>query len=165
MEANASLIKDQVKSLFEEGYFCSEITTIILQDILGVKRNEVIRSMSAFSGGVGRNGTSCGALNGSLAVVGQLFGRGREGNADPQLPGYIEKVYEGFKHVTKDYKSIDCRDIVKVDWWNPDEALSYFKDAKKINRCHQLIVDTIMSTASILGEALRRDRSIANNQE
>lgn len=165
MEVNDSLIEDQVNMLFEKGLFCSEITAIVLQDILGVNSDEVVRSMSAFSGGVGRSGTSCGALNGSLAVVGQLFGRGREGNADPRLPEFIERVYEDFKlHVIKDFKSINCRDIVKVDWWNADEALSYFKDATKINSCHRLVVDTIMNTASILKEVVTMDGSIPDTK-
>ncbi|MGB9847459.1 MAG: C-GCAxxG-C-C family (seleno)protein, partial [Desulfotomaculales bacterium] len=67
MEIDAGWVGEQVNSLFGKGYFCSKITAIILQDILGCPSDEVIKAMSSFSGGVGRNGTSCGALNGALA--------------------------------------------------------------------------------------------------
>jgi C_GCAxxG_C_C family probable redox protein len=154
VEIDASRVGEQVNSLFGKGYFCSKITAIILQDILGCPSDEVIKAMSSFSGGVGRNGTSCGALNGALAVVGQLFGCGREGKDDPRLVEYIQKVYNGFlKHAAKEYNSVNCRDIAGVDWWNPEEALSYFKSPEKINRCHRLIVDTIVQAANILKEA------------
>lgn len=151
MEIDVNMVEERVKALFEKGYFCSEITAIVLQDILDARSEEVIKSMSTFSGGVGRNGISCGALNGSLAVVGQLFGRGRGGEPDPWLHECIREVHEGFRsHATRDCSGVDCRDIAGVDWWNPDEVVGYFNDMERINKCRRLVVNTIVSTAGIL---------------
>jgi len=152
VEIDVKSLNGRVAALFSQGYFCSKITGIVLQDVLDVKNDEVIKALSAFSGGVARHGTSCGALNGALAVIGQLFGCGRDGQDDPRLNEYIRRVYDGFLlHAAREFNSVNCRDIVGVDWWKPEEALAYFRSAEKIARCQRLIVDTIVHTVNTIG--------------
>lgn len=148
METNVEQLQNKIDTLFNQGYFCSQITSIIMLENLGLGSDETIKVLSGFSGGVGRNGYSCGILNASLAMVGLAVGRGKEEKGDPRITKYIKRVYDEFSK--NEYGSINCRDIVGVNWWDNEQAAKYFKDPVAVGRCQRLMINMIIFITEFL---------------
>lgn len=67
-----------------------------MQENCSLGSDETIMALSAFSGGVGRNGGTCGALNAALTMIGLALGKGKGREEDLTLNQYIGKVYNTF---------------------------------------------------------------------
>ena len=144
---------EKADKLFQEGYYCSQVTAILLQEKLGLDGEEALKALAAFSGGVGRDGGNCGALNASLAMLGLALGKGREGKEDPRLNKYIKVVYDRFAgEIAEASGSVHCRDIAGVDWWNAAEAREFLSDPKRIARCRRLIARTVEMVSDVFDE-------------
>lgn len=61
---------------FRQGFNCAESVFLAFRDVyhLDVDKN-LMRIMTGFGGGIGEHGCLCGALSGSIAVIGLLRGR------------------------------------------------------------------------------------------
>jgi C_GCAxxG_C_C family probable redox protein len=84
-------------------------------------KNELVPKIAAgFGGGIGWCGSICGALSGSLMAVGIKFGSDEAG-AEKQAMAYAypTKLYKQFE---KQYGTVYCRDLIKYDLSNPEEA-------------------------------------------
>lgn len=58
---------------------CCQSTIAAIQETIGCKNDDILKSGSAFAGGVGFTGLgNCGALTGAVMVIGQLCGRTEE---------------------------------------------------------------------------------------
>jgi C_GCAxxG_C_C family probable redox protein len=121
---------------------------------LGKKDWEVVRAMGALAGGLGVNGETCGALIGSLAVLGLRFGRLEpEGREERMLWRYTIELLKRFREeIVQNHGSIRCRDITKIDWMNREQVKSFFKPDEKFLECARIIGDT----SKLLGELLER---------
>ena len=142
-------IDKRVQELFMQEYMCAQIISIITQEISGLDSDDVTKAMTVFSGGVGRDGTACGALSASLAMLGLAMGCGRQGESDPRITKYAKKIYDHFAEVNG---FAHCKDIVGVNWWDSSSAIKFYGNIEKINECKQRIVNQIAYMADILDE-------------
>lgn len=142
-------IDKRVQELFMQKYMCAQITSIITQEIAGLDNDDVTKAMTVFSGGVGRDGTACGALSASLAMLGLAMGCGRQGETDPRITEYAKKIYDHFAEVNG---FAHCKDIVGVNWWDAKDTIKFYNNAEKLNECKQRIIDQIAYMADILDE-------------
>lgn len=108
--------------------------------------------MAVFGGGLGATGGTCGALIGSLAVLGLKFGRHEEKEFEgPKMWLSAMILVKRFREeIVQNHGGIRCRDITKIDWMNREQVKSYYKPDEKFLECARIIGDS----AKLLGELL-----------
>lgn len=79
---------DQAVSDFAAGYSCSQSVLRAFAARFGMEPEEACRLASAFGGGMGRSGRTCGAVTGALMALGLRYGF-----TDPQDKATKEQVY------------------------------------------------------------------------
>ncbi len=107
---------------------------------------EVIKAGGAFGGGLAGHGEVCGVLIGALGILGLMFSRSKkEEKVDPRLWSCARGLMKHFRqNIVKAHGGITCREIVNVDWTNPDQIRSYYKgEHGKILECQRILADTL----------------------
>ena len=106
----------------QSGYNCAQSVLLTLYENIDPEaKNELVPKVaSAFGGGIGRCGSICGALTGSLMAVGIKYGSNESG-AEKQAKAYANaKIrYEQFQ---KQNGSVLYRDLINYDLSNPEQA-------------------------------------------
>ena len=93
-----SEIETVVTGLYKSGYNCAESIILGFKQVLDLDISpDAARMLSAYGGGVGKSGCMCGALSGSVAVIGFL--KGRESNKEKLADIYdlSSKVHDNFE--------------------------------------------------------------------
>jgi len=110
--------------------------------------------MGAFGGGLGGNGETCGALIGSLAVIGLRFGRGgEEGKQDPRLGSYTRELLKRFREeIIQAHGGIRCLDIIGVDWTNREQVVGWL-NGEKFLECMRVVGESARLTGELLERA------------
>ena len=108
--------------------------------------------MGVFGGGLGATGGTCGALIGSLSVLGLRFGRHEDKGREEYIMwlSAMELVKRFREEIVQNHGSIRCRDITKIDWMNREQVKSYYKPDEKFLECARIIGDA----AKLVGEIL-----------
>jgi C_GCAxxG_C_C family probable redox protein len=107
--------------------------------------------MGAFGGGLGASGEVCGAVAGGLAALGLKYGRGRvDEKEDPRMWTEAREFMKRFREEIG-RGSIYCRDIVGVDWTDP-EATKKFYRSERLMDCIRMSGET----SRLLGEFLQK---------
>ncbi len=93
-------------------------------------------------------GEVCGALSGALATVGLRLGRAREGERESRLMwGIVREVVDRFRQIGGG--TIYCRDLVGVNWANPEEVRAYY-GSEKVLTCLRVVGETARILAQVL---------------
>lgn len=102
---------DKAKSLFLEGYNCSQAVVGAFHDKMGLDFETAIKLSSSFGGGMGRLREVCGAVSGMFFVLGHLYGYDTPGDdrEKKQLYGRVQDLATQFKEING---SIVCREIL-----------------------------------------------------
>ena len=114
-------------------------------------KNEAIPKIAAgFGGGIGQCGSVCGALTGSIMAVGIKDAPNEAGpekrakaNADART---LFKLFE------KQQGTTFCRDLIKYDLSNPEEAAKAKKEGSLGKVCPNLIKAAVENFLSISGK-------------
>ena len=100
--------------------------------------NELIPKIAAgFGGGIGRCGSVCGALTGSIMAVGIKYASnetGMEKRAKAYL--YAKTLLKQFEEQNG---TTSCRDLIKYDLSNPEEAAKFRQEGIPQKVCAKLI--------------------------
>lgn len=116
---------------------------------LGMDHETALRIGSAFGGGMGRMGETCGAVTGAFMIIGLKYGATGAENRESKT-----KTYELVKKFTERFKarndSVICRELISFDIGskkelNPDDWLTI------IERCPEYITDAAEILEEILG--------------
>jgi C_GCAxxG_C_C family probable redox protein len=137
--SQSQAVADQAIAHYKNGYNCAQSVLLALyfhMDLSG--ENALIPKIAAgFGGGIGRCGSVCGALTGSIMAVGIK-------NA-PNEPG-IEKRAQTYAHAKALYKQFEkeqgtvfCRDLIKYDLSNPEQAAKFRQEKIQEKVCYKLI--------------------------
>jgi C_GCAxxG_C_C family probable redox protein len=137
--SQSQAVADQAIAHYKNGYNCAQSVLLALylhMDTNG--ENDLIPKIAAgFGGGIGRCGSVCGALTGSIMAVGIK-------NA-PNEPG-IEKRAQTYAHAKALFKQFEteqgtvlCKDLLKYDLSNPEEAAKFRQEQIQEKVCHKLI--------------------------
>ena len=103
-------------------YSCSQCSLLTIQEMFDLPGEDVLKAATGFAGGIGRMGSVCGAVLGSVMALGLFYGRDRETMKHPdaevraQRRGEIElKIGTLIKKLCakfdQEYGSIICNDI------------------------------------------------------
>ncbi|HID29051.1 MAG TPA: C_GCAxxG_C_C family protein [Desulfobacterales bacterium] len=123
------------------------------QKKLGLKDPKLVRSMTAFGGGIASHGGPCGALTGGVSFLGSLLGRDvPEEKDDPILWKACREFYSRFEiEVAGKYSGMNCQDIAGVDWSDREQARAFYK-GEGVVECRK----NTGKAARILGEILEK---------
>ncbi len=103
---------------------------------------------TGFGGGIGLKGSLCGALTGSIMVIGLKSGR-----TDPKDRQTVLALYETCRKYwdlfQKELGSTECRQLTGCDLSDPDEHKKW-ADAGGRERCAEIV----SKTAKLLGSFL-----------
>lgn len=118
-----------------------------MQKFWNVKNPLEPKAASAFGGGIGRQGSLCGALTGGVFMIGLKYGTNRP------IPEKREKAYlQALKFYTRFEKncgSVLCRNLIGYDLTNPKEL----EQAKNSNifaeKCSHVIEEAVKILISL----------------
>ncbi len=142
MAANKKVVEKAIKN-FQSGYNCAESVLLALYEHVEPegKSDLVPKIAGGFGGGIGRCGSVCGALTGSIMAVGIMYASNEKG---------VEKrakAYSNAKTLLKQFEQQHgttlCRDLIKFDLSNPEEAAKARKEGAFDKVCVNLIKASI----------------------
>jgi len=118
-------------SYFDGGFNCAEATLKAVCEVLGLDHERVPAMATAFGGGIGRRGYTCGAVSGAAVAVGLMMGRMRA--QDPKDPSYntVGRFVDDF---VKEFGTFMCRDISGVDFLT-EEGQRKYREYAHSERC------------------------------
>jgi C_GCAxxG_C_C family probable redox protein len=126
----------------------------VVQDLRGEEDEAALRMMGGFGGGIGGQGSVCGAIIGAVAALSFNRGKGTvEGKEDPSLFPLCAELYQRFG--TEIETSHLCGDITGTDFTKPEEVKAYMNSPEKIGRCVRLVG----KTAALVKEMLSRENA------
>lgn len=141
--SQSQAVADQAIAHFKNGYNCAQSVLLALYEHMDTNgENSLIPKIAAgFGGGIGRCGSVCGALTGSILAVGIKYA--------PNEPG-IEKRAQTYANAKTLYKQFEtkqgtvfCRDLIKYDLSNPEEAAKFREEKIQEKVCQRLIKDAV----------------------
>lgn len=144
---------DRIKiaeSLFEQGVNCAQSLLAVYSIELGLNRETALKIASAFGGGIGRMGETCGAVTGAFMIIGLKYGM-----TDLEDKKAKTKTYELAEQFIKKFKScnssnsIMCRELIGFDISSEKELSLHAKEIIKL-KCPKFIRDA----AEIIEEIL-----------
>jgi len=143
------------KQYFQSGYNCAQAVFCAFEDLTGYSREESLKMISSFGGGLGRLREVCGAMSGAAAVAGVLWGSADVHDKAAKAAHYalIQRIAAEFRAANG---SIICRELLNgiESGTNPtpsDRTPEYYKKRP--------CADIVCSAAAIL------DRIIAEKNQ
>jgi len=133
----------------KEGFGCAQAILSVYGPPLGLDRETALKMGSAFAGGMGRSGETCGAVNGALMVIGLKYGRTKAGDQETQMKT-DSKVKEFIARFKARDGSILCRDLLGTNIGTPEGM----DEAKKKELFRTLCPRLVQDAAGILEELL-----------
>jgi C_GCAxxG_C_C family probable redox protein len=117
-------------SLFKKGYNCSQALLVSYGIELGLNRKTAMKIASAFGGGIGRMGETCGAVTGAIMIIGLIYGKSRlDKNAKAKTYELTRKFVKKFKARNN---SIICRELIGIDISSNSELNSNVNEIIKV---------------------------------
>ena len=142
MSSNQALAAKAITH-FQSGYNCAECVLLTLYEHIEPEgKNELIPKIAAgFGGGIGRCGSLCGALTGSLMAVGIKYASNETG-VEKRAKAYANAkvLYTQFE---KQHGTVLCRELIKYDLSNPEEATKARQEKVFEKICANLIKTAI----------------------
>lgn len=128
---------------FQGGFNCAQSVLLTLYEHLeSTGENELVPKIAAgFGGGIGRCGSVCGALTGSIMAVGIKYAP-NEAGAEKRAQTYLNAraLYRKFE---AQHGTVFCRDLIKYDLSNPQEAAKARQEGASEKVCAKLVKSAI----------------------
>jgi len=134
-----------------EGYNCAEsVLLTFLEDWSQYFRIGVTpAAATAFGGGMGRMGRTCGALSGALMVIGLAVSRTEAKDDEGKKEAY-KLAQELFKRFEHRWGALDCRELTQCDL-STEEGFSKYKELKiHETKCSEIVRETTKILTSII---------------
>jgi len=103
--------QEKALQLFHEGYNCAQAVFTAFADEMKLDHNFALRLSSSFGGGMGRMREVCGAVSGSLMVLGALKGYDKLDDRS-MINSHYAAVQELAKQFREVHGSIICRELL-----------------------------------------------------
>lgn len=131
MLSNEQVAEKAVKH-FQNGYNCAQSVLLALYEHMEPgHKNELIPKIAAsFGGGIGRCGSVCGALTGSIMAIGIKDAPNQTG-VEKRAKAYAN-AKELFNLFEKQNGTTSCRDLIKYDLSNPKRLHKHVKQVHSI---------------------------------
>jgi C_GCAxxG_C_C family probable redox protein len=112
-------VVERALSTFDEGYNCSQSVFSAWASELGLDRESALRVATAFGGGMGHRGDTCGAVTGAFMAIGLKHGRLRADDEETRDLAYslVNRFVEEFE---SRHGSVVCRELLGFDLSTPE---------------------------------------------
>ena len=111
-----------------------------LKDYLGYEDSLLPKLATGFGGGIGRRGSICGALSGSVMALGMKFGR-TDPNDKETAARLYEKCRQFWDRFEKEFGNVHCLQITGFLLENPEEQKKFLEAGGKA-KCGELVEKT-----------------------
>lgn len=109
MNDNAMQARSQAGNKFKGGFNCAESILHVFNEMLSNPLNlESLKMASGFGGGCGHAGSMCGALAGSVMVIGLFEGRTDSSQSRDPIYNLAHEFHDRFNN---QFGGIDCRTL------------------------------------------------------
>ena len=137
-------------SCFKEGFSCAQALLSTYGIQFGLSRKIALKMASAFGGGMGRMGETCGAVTGALMVLGLKYGRTKAEDRASQkkTDGLGKEFVDKFKSRNE---SILCKELLCCDISTVEGMITAKEKHLFTTVCPKLVQDA----AEILEEILK----------
>jgi C_GCAxxG_C_C family probable redox protein len=112
-------VVERALSVFDEGFSCSQSVFSAFAPELGLDHETALRVATAFGGGMGHRGDTCGAVTGAFMVIGLKHGRVRAEDREIRDLAY-SLVNQFAKEFEVRHGSIVCRELLGFDLSTPE---------------------------------------------
>ena len=140
---------DKALDFFKTGHNCSQSIFCSFSSIFGLEYSMAFKIASAFGGGMGRVGNTCGAVTGALMIIG-LFSR----NTNPEDTENKEKTYELARLFINRFKELHgtviCKELIECDLTSSEGLEEASKRNVFENVCYKLVKDSAVILTDIL---------------
>lgn len=147
--------KEQAMQNFYDGYNCAQSLVLAFSDMIPMEKEQLLKMVSPFGGGMGRLREVCGSVSGMFFVLGTTYGY-----CDPKAGEEKAELYADVQELARRFEeknhSIVCRELLGLKEKRQEpipEARS--KSYYQKRPCPELIG----SAAEILEEYLQEKRS------
>jgi C_GCAxxG_C_C family probable redox protein len=138
-----------------------------LQEVFGMKNDDIFRAASGFGGGMGMMADTCGALVGASMMLGLKFGRKRDELENIEaLDKSGVPVASLYKWFQTEFGSVKCRDIRTKfgggtfhDFTVPGQ-LELAEKAGIFKKCSDLVGKAAAKTAEMLWNAIEEEKRV-----
>ncbi len=139
------------ESYFNGGFSCAEATLKAVCESLGLEHARTPAMATAFGGGIGRRGYTCGAVSGAVVAAGLQLGR--MGPKEDRSPSYTVAGRFVDEFVAK-FGSVMCRDISGVDLMT-EEGQRQYKEHAHAERCCPVVRFAAATMCKLLADLPR----------
>lgn len=152
--------REEAERYFEEGYNCAQSVALAFIEYTGMKKEDLLRSVSGFGGGFGRMREVCGAVSGMTFVCGWIFGYSKSDDVEGKknVYSYVQLLLGRFKEKNG---SVVCRELLglkrEVVSFVPNERTPEYYQTRP---CAKLVGDA----AEILSEFLS-EKGVSRGKE
>ncbi len=109
---------------FKEGYNCAESIFLAFKEYVDAD-DAILRIFTAFGGGHGRAGCTCGALMGAISIISLLTGRTSTNDEDKEnCYSYSKEFHNRF---VEQFKTSCCRALNTYDFDTREHAVNCLK--------------------------------------
>jgi len=112
---------DKAVSFFQNGLNCSQSMVATYGPRFGLETEIGIKLASGLGGGLGRTGETCGAVTGSILVLGLAFDSGRAGDKESK-DRVAAKVREFLDRFCETNGTARCRSLIQCDISTPEKS-------------------------------------------
>ena len=136
-------------SRFKDGFSCSQAVFSAYATQFGLNREIALKIAGAFGGGMGHMGETCGAVTGTLMVIGLKYGRtiAEDRQSQEKTDSLVKEFIDRFKSRSG---SIVCRELLGCDLSTP-EGVNIAKEKKlRDTLCTKFVQDAAEIIEQIL---------------
>ena len=130
---------ERMLELSGQGYYCAQILMILALESEGKEDPDLVRTVAGLNGGIGNTGDVCGCLTGGACFLSYYLGKGE----DDELPQeeyneILSRFCSWFQEYTREYGSIECRQILEGDSRNKIQRCPFILEAV-LEKCSELL--------------------------
>lgn len=150
--SSAQILGQKAVAYFQNGYNCAQSVLLTLHEHIQPdgKTELVPKIATGFGGGIGRCGSVCGALTGSIMAVGIKYGTNEVG-VEKRANAYA-KARALYKLFEEQHGTVFCRDLIKYDLSNSEQAAKARQEGAFERVCTKLVRAAVESYLEIESE-------------
>lgn len=124
---------------FDEGYNCSQAVFKAFKDNMEELKDIDDNLFAGFGAGFAGKGSLCGTLTAATAIISFYKMNRNDPKNRKALYELLGKFYTDFENI---YGSVNCRDIIKVDFTTA-EGFALYKNEKHESVCKYIVKDVV----------------------
>ena len=129
--------KPEAAADFFQSYNCAQSVLSAYAGDYDLEKEKALQVAVGFGAGMGRCQDVCGAVTGSIMVLGLSSGF-KEGDGRPKINTVYEKVHRFIDEFAKEKGTIKCRDLLGCDLTS-EEGQKFFKEHNLRDNCREYI--------------------------